>query len=60
MPIACLWLDQTVTDGVADEAGCVMDVELFHDVCPVGLGRLDTDLKNLGNFFGAFTLGHEL
>jgi hypothetical protein len=40
---ASLGLYQTVADGVADQTGCFMDVELLHKPCSVRFGSLYTD-----------------
>ena len=56
MAIACLWLDQAITDGVAYKTGYLVNIQLFHQVGSMGLGCFDTQSKELGNFLGGFSL----
>jgi hypothetical protein len=40
---ASLGLYQTTADGVANQTGCFMDVELLHKPCSVRFGSFYTD-----------------
>lgn len=55
-----LRLDQPVSDGVADQTGCVMDIEFLHQVGTVGFRGLDTDVEQRSDFLGGFSLSHQL
>lgn len=43
------WHDQANADGVADQAGDVMDVQPLHQLPAVGLHGLDAHSEDLGN-----------
>ena len=60
MAIACLWLDQAITDGVAYKTGYLVNIQLFHQVGSMGLGCFDTQSKELGNLLGGFSLCNKL
>src|SRR6267142_3403754 len=53
-------LDESASDGVADETGDLVDAELDHEVAPVGLRCLLGDSQNLGNLLRRLALGDEL
>ena len=53
-------LGDLVADGVADDVGGGVEVELAHQVGAVRIGGLDADAEHLGNFLGGLALGDEL
>ena len=52
--------DQTGADGVAGEAGRVVDVELVHHGLPVFFHGLDTDTEFAGRLLVGVAFGNEL
>src|SRR5206468_11957319 len=53
-------LDQPAADGVADEAGDLVDPQLEHEATAVGLGGLHGDSQHLGDLLRRLALGHQL
>ena len=53
-------LDQPAADGVADEAGDLVDPQLEHEATAVGLGGLHGDSQHLGDLLRRPALGHQL
>src|SRR2546426_9024970 len=52
--------DQAFPDGVADETGDVVDVQLLHDTRAVKLGGFRGDPGQRRDPLGRFAFGHEL
>src|SRR2546422_848854 len=52
--------NQAFPDGVADETGDVVDVQLLHDTRAVKLGGFGGDREQRGDLLGRFAFGHEL
>src|SRR2546422_11558413 len=52
--------DQAFPDGVADETGDVVDVQLLHDTRAVKLGGFGGDRGQRRDLLGRFGLRHEL
>src|SRR2546429_4011894 len=52
--------DQAFPDGVADQTGDVVDVQLLHDTCAVKLGGFGGDREQRGDLLGRLAFGHEL
>src|SRR2546422_10811674 len=52
--------NQAFPDGVADETGDVVDVQLLHDARAVKLGGFWGDREQRGELLGRFAFGHEL
>src|ERR1700688_4827233 len=59
-PASALGRNQAVADGVAHEAGNVVDVELLHEGGAVRLDRLDAGREQGGDLLGRSSLGDEL
>ena len=53
-------LDDACADGVAGEAGGVVDVEFFHEVATVFFHGFDADAQIRGGFLVGFAFGDEL
>src|SRR2546430_11631911 len=51
--------DQAFPDGVADQTGDVVDVQLLHDTCAVKLGGFWGDREQRGDLLCRFSLRHE-
>src|SRR6266487_4733326 len=47
-------------DGVANQVGGVVDVQLFHQPATVELRRFDTDMQDFRDLLGRLPLTHEL
>src|SRR2546429_9947281 len=52
--------NQAFPDGVADETGDVVDVQLLHDARAVKLGGFGGDRHQRGALLGGFSFGHGL
>src|SRR3989440_12923780 len=52
--------DQAFPDGVADQTGDVVDVQLLHDARAVKLGGFGGYREQRGDLLGRFAFGHEL
>src|SRR2546422_10157779 len=52
--------DYAFPDGVADQTGDVVDVQLLHDARAVKLGGLGGDREQRGDLLGRFVFRHEL
>src|SRR2546427_12443984 len=52
--------DQAFPDGVADQTGDVVDVQLLHDARAVKLGGFGGDREPRGDLLCRFAVGHEL
>src|SRR3989442_2986970 len=52
--------DQAFPDGVADQTGDVVDVQLLHDARAVKLSGFGGDREQRGDLLGRFAFGHEL
>src|SRR5207247_2128874 len=52
--------DQAFPDGVADQTGDVVDVQLLHDARAVKLGGFGGDREQRGDLLGRLAFGHEL
>ena len=52
--------DDAGGDGVAGQAGGVVDVELVHEALAVFFHGFDADVQDLGAFLVRFALGDEL
>src|SRR2546429_3485739 len=52
--------DQAFPDGVADQTGDVVDVQLLHDARAVKLGGFWGDREQRGDLLGRFAFRHEL
>ena len=57
---ASLGFDDLVADGVVDEFGEGVEVELEHDVGAMSFGGVDGDAEQGGDFFVGFAFGEEL
>jgi hypothetical protein len=55
-----LGFDDLVADGVVDEFGEGVEVELEHDVGAVGFGGVHGDAEEVGDFLVGFAFGKEL
>src|SRR5262245_32132783 len=55
-----LQLDEPLPEGVADEPGGVVNVELRHDVSAMRLGGLHTDVEQLSDLLRGLALGDQL
>jgi hypothetical protein len=42
-PLSVSGLDQTAANGVANQTRCFVDIEFFHESCPVRFSRFYTD-----------------
>ena len=51
---------QPAADGVADESGRLMDVQLAHEVDAMGLDGFDAQPQERGNLFRRLPLGDAL
>jgi hypothetical protein len=51
---------QPPADGIADEGGRLVDVQLVHEPDPVGLDGLDAQFKAPGNLLRGLALSDEL
>jgi hypothetical protein len=51
---------EPLADGVLCQLGNIVEVELFHQLPPVGLNGLDADVEVGGNLLGGPALGNEL
>src|SRR5205823_974059 len=54
------WLNQALTDGVPDDTGGAVDVELLHDSKPILLGGSNGDPEKPGDLLRRLALGQEL
>src|SRR6266576_6171965 len=52
--------DQAFPDGVADQTGDVVDVQLLHEARAVKLGGFGGDREQRGDLLGRLAFGHEL
>src|SRR6266700_5211688 len=52
--------NQTPADCIPDEAGGLMDIQLFHNAGPVGFGCLWADVQKLRALFGRLAFGDQL
>jgi len=52
--------DDFVADGVEDEFGEGVEIELEHDVGAMGFGSVDADAEEVGDVLVAFAFGEEL
>ena len=53
-------MDDFVANGVADELGDRVEIQLEHDVGPMSLGSLHADAEKTRDFLIAFSLGEKL
>ncbi len=53
-------LSDLVPDGVADDIGSGVEIQLAHKIGAVGIGGFDADAEHLGDFFGSLAFGDEL
>ena len=51
---------QALTDGKFGQVGHTVDIQFFHDLVPVGLGRFGADVQPVGDFLGPQSLGYQL
>ena len=53
------YLNEPYEDGVTNEARNVVDVESFHELCPVCFHSLDADFELLCDLLGRQALGNK-
>ena len=53
-------LDQSVTDGVANQSGDVVDVESLHQLRAVRFDRLDAQVQGVRDLLGGIAFGDHL
>src|ERR1700676_1355461 len=53
-------LDDTVTDGVEDESGGLVNIQLLHEPGAMRFGGFYADAKQGGYIFGGFAFGDQL
>lgn len=53
-------LNQSDTDGEADEAGHIMDLKSFHQLTPVCLDGFDAQIETLGHIFRGMPFCNQL
>jgi len=53
-------LDDPMADGVAGETGCIVDVELLHEMLAMLLDGLDADVEFASRFLIGLTFGNQL
>jgi hypothetical protein len=52
--------EDTIADGVEDQAGSVMDVKLLHNIIPMGIDSANTNMKQMGYLLMCFPFCNQL
>ena len=53
-------IDQTHPDGIPHQAGDIVNVQMVHQLAPVGFDRFNTEMKNFGDFLCRVLFGDQL